>query len=216
MKVSAQGLSRIDSYKLLCGSVVPRPIAWITTLSKNGKVNISPYSCFMHVSKEPPKIMFCITKQKPGLIDQELKDTEINIMDTKEFVVNIPSVHHAEAVDISADVFPYDTSEVELLNLKTVPSDIVRVPRLEDVGVSMECVLSDIGDFSGPDRMRMIVGEVKMWHIRDDIYDNGKIDTMKLNPLMRLGGPFYAGVGQVISVPARGENSHRPFTGKYS
>ena len=216
MKIDASDISKIDAYKLLCGSVVPRPIAWITTIGENNKVNLSPFSCFSFVGKEPPKIMFCISKQKPGVNNEEYKDTERNIRATQEFVVHIPSVEHAVAVDISGDTFARDVSEVEILNLETVPSDIVKVPRLANVGVSMECVLSDMATFSGSDRMLMIIGEVKMWHIRDDVWVDDKIDTEKLNPLMRLGGPFYAGPGEIISVPPRGDLSHRPFTGKYS
>ena len=215
MKINCDNISKLDSYKLLTSSVVPRPIAWVTTLDADGNLNLAPFSVFAHVSKTPPKVMFAITKQKPGF-GTEFKDTEVNILARKEFVINIPSVEHAEQVDVSADFFPPGVDEAKLLGLASVPSDRISVPRLENVGVSMECVLSDIADFSGDDRMMLLIGEVKMFHIRDDLYNDGKIDSVALNPLMRLGGPNYGAISQNIHIKERPVVSHRPYTGRYS
>ena len=94
---------------------------------------------------------------------------------SKEFAVNIGSVHHAEAIEHSAYSFPPDVSEVDLLGLKTVPSDTIAVPRLADVGVSFECKLTDMIDVS-TERLLIIIGQVTMFHIREDLFEDGKID----------------------------------------
>lgn len=210
VKVPFDNLTKIDSYKLLTGCVVPRPIAWISTLSPDGLVNLAPYSAFTIVSKIPPKVLFSISKQKPGHTDYEYKDTEVNIRANGEFAVNIGSVKHAKEVEYSAYSFPPNVSEVDHLGLETVPSETISVPRLADVGVSFECKMTDMIDVS-KDRLLLIIGQVTMFHIREDLYDNGKIDTMKLDPLVRIAGPNYASLGEKIHIPAYSEKAHRPY-----
>lgn len=203
MKRSPEELGKIGCHNLLSSVVVPRPVAWISTMSNDGVVGVSPYSFFAPIAKDPPRLMFIVSKQR-AKYGHELKDTDRNIRENGEFVVHIPSVEFAEPVDQSADFFEPHVSEVEVLGLKTVPSDVVKVPRLVDVPVAMECVTSEIITLD-EGLLWMVIGEVKMFHVRDDLYDpkTNIVDTRALNPLMRVGNPYYASVGELIKVAPR-------------
>ncbi|MEQ8441358.1 MAG: flavin reductase family protein [Alphaproteobacteria bacterium] len=199
MEISADTLSPSDAYRLLVGAVVPRPIAWVTTLSEVGTVNAAPFSCFTFVSYSPP--MLAISVGRKGT---DLKDTSVNIGRNKEFVVNIASVDLASDLHETSAEFPSDVSELEAGSLDTAVSRNVRVPRIAIAPVSMECRLHSVLEF-GALRTELFVGEVVMFHIRDDLYANGKIDSMKLRPLARLGGPRYMDPGGEIlsrSIPS--------------
>lgn len=192
----ASNLSEREVYRLLTGVIVPRPIAWITTRSENGGVNLAPFSAFVILSNAPAMIGVSI-----GRRGAELKDTARNIGRTGQFVVNSPHVSQAELVHLSAEEHPHEVSEVEALGLGTVPSDTIDVPRLEGVSIAMECEHVQSIPF-GTTKTEFIVGEVKVVHVRKGLLDKGKIDTASLDPLGRVAGPRYAGVGDVISFRA--------------
>jgi flavin reductase (DIM6/NTAB) family NADH-FMN oxidoreductase RutF len=192
VEYAASELSVEAAYKLLIGCVVPRPIAWISTLSEKGRVNLAPFSAFTFISSKPPMIAVSIGPRRSGW-----KDTAKNIMRDKEFVVNIADLPLIEAVHRSSFAFPEEASEVEALNLATVPSRKVRPPRLEAAPVGLECRLHDAIEF-GEDRVQLIVGEVLHFNIRATLCKDGKIDSAKLNPIARLGGPNYAKLGDMI------------------
>ena len=181
------------AYRLLIGCIVPRPIAWISTLSAKGHVNLAPFSAFTFVSSKPPMIAVSIGQRSSGL-----KDTAKNIAREKEFVVNIADLPLIEAVHRSAFEFPEAVSEIDVLNLATVPSKDVRTPRLAAAPISLECRLDDVIEF-GENRAQLVVGEVLRFHIRDVLCKDGKIDSAKLNPIARLGGPNYAKLGDTIT-----------------
>jgi flavin reductase (DIM6/NTAB) family NADH-FMN oxidoreductase RutF len=191
--ILTDGLTEREAYKLLTGIVVPRPIAWITTCSEDGGVNLAPFSAYVILSNNPMMIGVSV-----GRRGADVKDTARNMKRTGEFVVNAPHVSQAEQVHFSAEELPHGVSEVEVLGLATVPSKAVSVPRLADVAVAMECVFDQAIEF-GLSRTELIVGEVKVVHARRGLVRDGKIDTAELEPLGRVAGPRYAGIGPVRS-----------------
>ncbi len=194
MEISAAGLAPEATYKLVTGIVVPRPIAWVTTLSDSGGVNLAPFSAFTFVSTRPPMIGINVGR-KAGIV----KDTAHNIHARGEFVVHIADDSLVEPVHLSAIEYPPDVSEVDELGLATTPSRLVATPRLAAAPISLECRLHRAIGF-GDTGSEFIVGEVVLFHIRDELIANGKIDTEKLRPLCRLGGPRYATLGSIITM----------------
>jgi flavin reductase (DIM6/NTAB) family NADH-FMN oxidoreductase RutF len=169
---------------------VPRPIAWITTRSAAGVVNLAPFSAFTFVSTKPPLLGVNIGR-KAGV----RKDTAVNILAQGEFVVHIAHAPLVEPLHASAVEHPPEVSEVDLLGLKTSPSTHLKVPRLQAAPVAMECRFHSATPF-GDTGAEFFVGEVLCWHVRDGLLTQGKVDSFELDPLCRLGGPWYATLGE--------------------
>jgi flavin reductase (DIM6/NTAB) family NADH-FMN oxidoreductase RutF len=194
MRILPSDIDRDQTYKLLTGVVVPRPIAWVTSLSEAGHVNLAPFSCFTFVSSEPPMLGISI-----GRGDKlRLKDTARNIRERGEFTVNIANDSMIATVHASSFEYPTEVSEVEELGLATLPGECIAAPRLRDVPVSLECRFSQLIEF-GTACTEFHVGEVVCFHIRDDLYESGKIRTERLQPICRIAGPNYAQLGPIIS-----------------
>ena len=157
-------------------------------------MNLAPFSAFTFVSNKPPMLGINIGR-KAGI----MKDTANNIHATGEFVVNIPDDSMIEPVHLSAVEHPPEVSEAELLGLAVAPSTTMRTPRLAQAPISMECRLHRAIAF-GDTGSEFFVGEVLDFHIRDDLYVNGKIETAKLRPICRIGGPNYAKLGEIVSM----------------
>lgn len=189
-----------ENYRLMTGLVVPRPIAWITTLSPDGKVNLAPFSAFTFCCHKPP--MITVTA---GLHEYdrkgEFKDTVVNILRNREFVVNIANRSLLGALHASSAVYPAGQSEVEALELEIVDSTAVKTPRLAAVTAALECRLHSTMEL-GEAGDRILIGQVMMFQVSDQIIENGKVDTRKLDPIARLGGPNYATFGEIVTIPA--------------
>jgi flavin reductase (DIM6/NTAB) family NADH-FMN oxidoreductase RutF len=181
-------------YRLLTGLVVPRPIAWVTSLSASGVLNLAPFSAFTFVAPKPP--MLAISVGRKGQI---YKDTAHNILAHEEYVIHIADSPLMQAVHESSAEHPSDVSEVEHLGLDTVASERIKVPRLAAPPVAMECRFRQCLEF-GETRSRLIVGEVVMFHIRDGLLNNGKVETAALDPIARIGGPRYARLGDIVTL----------------
>jgi flavin reductase (DIM6/NTAB) family NADH-FMN oxidoreductase RutF len=194
MHVDPKSLSADETYKLLTGVVVPRPIAWVTSISAHGGVNLAPFSTFTFVAPKPPMLAFSV-----GQRDGVYKDTARNILLTEEYVVHIADRPLIGAVHESAVEHPPEVSELELLGLATEPSLHVRPPRVVAAPIAMECRLRQCLEF-GETRSRLIVGEVVAFHFRDGLMNAGKIDTRVLDPIGRLAGPNYATLGDVVAM----------------
>ena len=192
MDIAPETLSIEATYKLLTGCVVPRPIAWVTTLSDDGRINAAPFSAFTFVSNRPPMVGVSIGK-KVGV----LKDTPRNILARKEFVVNIGDLNLLDQLHLSAQEYPPDVSEVEELDIEVLPSVRIKTPRIAKAPVSLECTLNQVVSFNK--KTGFYVGEIVNFHIRDGLLKNGKIETAELNPICRLGGPNYATLGDIIT-----------------
>jgi len=181
-------------YRLLTGIVVPRPVAWVTTLSSTGGVNVAPFSVFTFLSAKPPMLGFSV-----GRRGRTYKDTAQNILRSEEYVIHIADGALIEAVHESSTEFPADVSEVEHLKLETLPSEKVAPPRIAAAPIAMECRLRQCLEF-GETRSRLIVGEVLVFHIRDGLLNNGKIETEALDPIARIAGPRYATLGEIVTL----------------
>lgn len=194
MRIDPTGLAADECYKLMTGVIVPRPIAWVTTVSDAGVVNLAPFSHFTFVCPKPP--MVALSFGRKGDVH---KDTAHNILRSEEFVVHIAHAGQVEAVHHSGVEYPADRSEVEVLGLATRASEIVKPPRLADARIALECRLRhciELGDV----RNRLVIGEVVLIHVDDAVTRDGKIETKLLDPLCRLAGPHYAGLGDLITM----------------
>lgn len=204
MRIDPSDLAAEQAYRLLTGIVVPRPIAWVTTLSGDGIVNLAPFSAFTFVSPKPPMLAISVGR-KAGVY----KDTAHNILNNEEFVVHIADTTLMTAVHESSTEHPPDVSEVEELNLETLPGERVKVPRLAAAPIAMECRFRQCLEF-GETRSRLLVGEVLVFHIRDRLLNNGKIETEALDPIARIGGPRYARLGEIFTLKPVFQTSKSP------
>ena len=196
MEIDPEQLTSRELYRLLTGIVVPRPIAWVTSVSPSGVVNAAPFSAFTWVSTDPVMLGFSV-----GLRNGKPKDTGRNIAAGGEFVVQIADESLVEKLHLSAIEHPEDVSELAELGLTPVPGKLVRTPRIGEAPVAMECVLDRVLEF-GRTRAQFIIGRVVYIHIRDRLCIDGKIETAALRPIARLGGPNYAKLGEVIEMAA--------------
>jgi flavin reductase (DIM6/NTAB) family NADH-FMN oxidoreductase RutF len=181
-------------YRLMTGIVVPRPIAWVTSLSSSGVLNLAPFSAFTFVAQKPPMLAISVGRKGPIY-----KDTAHNILANEEYVIHIADSPLMNAVHDSSAEHPSDVSEVERLKLETIASEMIRVPRLAAPPVAMECRFRQCLEF-GETKSRLIVGEVVMFHIRDGVLNNGKVETAALDPIARIGGPRYARLGDIVTL----------------
>jgi flavin reductase (DIM6/NTAB) family NADH-FMN oxidoreductase RutF len=186
-----------ENYKFLIGSIIPRPIAFVTTLSKDGVLNGAPFSYFNIVSSNPPMISLSIQRSK-GI----QKDTARNIIGSKEFVIHIVDEQNVEKVNETAASLPPDQSEIELGKLTPVDSDKISVPGVKEAKIRMECILEHSLELGGLDSpgCDLIIGKVVQFHIENSIYENGRIDPRGLAAVSRLAGTNYAKIGEIFSI----------------
>lgn len=201
MDLISEELTTEQIYRLMTGLIVPRPIAWVTTLSPAGKVNLAPFSAFTFLSTQPPMIGISIAQRQGGP-----KDTARNIDANGEFVVNIATEDLAGFVHGSSRELPGDISETELLGIGVAPSRAVSVPRLAIVPAAMECRLERTIEF-GDLRTLLVVGRILRFHVREDLLGDGKIPTDRLRPLARIAGPRYSKIGEILEMMPLHENS---------
>jgi flavin reductase (DIM6/NTAB) family NADH-FMN oxidoreductase RutF len=198
-----------NPFKSIC---VPRPIAWISSLSKGGVLNIAPFSQFTNLSYDPPCIVFSASDQADG----RLKDTVQNIFDTKEFVVNMATYELREKVEMTSQVVAPEVDEAKLAGLDMLPSRLVKPPRIAQSPVQMECRLHctlSIPGRKGPHHL--IVGSVHGIHIRDDVItSDGKIDIARIRPLARLGYLDYTSVESVFTMMPSGAGAEASVRGR--
>jgi flavin reductase (DIM6/NTAB) family NADH-FMN oxidoreductase RutF len=178
-----------DIYKLMIGAIVPRPIAFVSTLSPDGIPNVAPFSFFTGVSANPPVI--CFSPMIRGS-DGKKKDTLNNIETTREFVVNIVSEDFAVPMNICSTEFPPEVNEFQQSGLTPVPSDLVKPPRVKESKINLECGLLEVVHVSPkPLGGSLVLGEVLCFHVVDSLWEDYRIDPDKLKPIGRMGGPTY-------------------------
>ncbi|HVX79535.1 MAG TPA: flavin reductase family protein [Bradyrhizobium sp.] len=194
MEIDAASLDADAAYRLLVGAVVPRPIAWITTLSPSGLVNAAPFSCYTFVCNDPPMLAINI-----GRRDGQLKDTARNIRDGGEFVVNVVSEDLLESMHATSAECGPEISEVEALQIAVAPSTAVRPPRIAASPVNLECRLDRILEL-GRLRNDLVFGRIVHFHVADAVCERGRIESQKLKPVARLAGRKYARLGDIVSL----------------
>ena len=179
-----------ETHKLMIGSIVPRPIAFVATTSKDGKNNIAPFSYFNGVCSKPPTIMFAPARRG---WDGSEKDTLVNIRETKQFTINIVSESFAEKmVECSTD-YNNEVDEFIISGLHPIPCEKINPPRLQEAKISYECELNqivEIGDGKAGSGF-VVIGTIILFHIDQGIMIDGKINLQKLNPIGRLAGNWY-------------------------
>ena len=190
MQLDPEKMAATAVYKLLIGCVVPRPIAWVSTVDADGVNNLAPFSFFMGVCGDPPTIAF-----SSGPREGQRKDTAVNAARAGEFVVNVVDDALAEAMNLTSGEYPPGVDEFALTGLTALPGVKVRAPRVAEAPISLECRLSQIIDVGrGPHQL--VLGEIVYFHIRDELYDaeTGRVDMHHLHPVARLAGEMYGRV----------------------
>ena len=184
-------------YRVLTGVVVPRPIAFVSTRSKDGLINLAPYSFFNAVAYDPPTIVFSSSRQA----GDKRKDTLAHIEETGEFVVNIVVDDIAEAMNRTAAEYPSEVSEFEIAGLTPAASQKVRPPRVAESPVNMECRLLQVVPLGQGDHQHgLVIGQVVLMHIRDDLIEGHRINHQRLKPTGRLAGSMYCHTSDVFEM----------------
>lgn len=198
MQIDVSKAGVLESYHMLVDVVTPRPIAWVTSMDREGRVNLAPFSFFNAFGANPPVVIFSPLLRRDG----SKKDSLLNVETTGEFVLNAAVEPLAEQVNLSSKELPHGTSEVELTGLSLLPSVKVRVPRIAETPVNLECVVRQILPVGeGPLSANLVIGEVIMIHIDDSMLSpSGRVDPRKLRTISRLGGDDFARTTDLFSM----------------
>jgi flavin reductase (DIM6/NTAB) family NADH-FMN oxidoreductase RutF len=185
-----------DVYRILVASIVPRPIAFVTTIDEKGVTNLAPFSFFNGVSSNPPYLVFSVARMPDGT----KKDTLRNIEKVGEFVVNSAEEDFVEQVNATSATLPYGESEIEKVGLNTIPSIWIRPPRIAESAIQMECRLDQIVEIGNAEAggAALVIGKVLGVHIADRVMENGEIDYEKLKPVARLGRDQWLRGGEIF------------------
>jgi flavin reductase (DIM6/NTAB) family NADH-FMN oxidoreductase RutF len=189
MLIDVAAANVVDVYHLIVGIVTPRPIAWVTSVDREGTVNLAPFSFFNAFGANPPVVVFSPTLRRDGT----RKDTLRNVEATGEFVLNAAVESLAEKVNVSSTELPHGQSEVALTGLSLLPSLKVKPPRVAASPTHLECkVIQIVPVGQGPISANLVIGEVVAIHVNDEILDShGRVDPRKLKTIARLGGDYY-------------------------
>jgi flavin reductase (DIM6/NTAB) family NADH-FMN oxidoreductase RutF len=181
-------------YKLMIGAIVPRPIAFVSSLDARGVRNLAPFSFFNGVSAAPPVVLFCasVRREDPERGLGPHKDTLLNVIATREFVINVATEAIAEKMNLTSAQVPPEVDEFELAGLTPLASELVKPPRVAESPVQMECRLRQIVEISEQlHGSAIVLGDVLRFHVREDLVENFRIDPEKLAAIGRMGGPTY-------------------------
>lgn len=201
MNVRPDELPHREFYRILISSVAPRPIAWVSTLSKDGQPNLAPFSFFNVLASKPPLLGF-----SPSLrwIDEVVapKDTLRNIRDTHEFVVNVVTWDVAEAMNLTSGDYRASVNEFEVASLGTRPSQVVRPPQVAESPVSFECKLHQVLDFgTEPPSGSLVIGEIVSIYLKEEVMHEGRLDPEALDLVGRMGGNQYSRTRERFDLP---------------
>jgi flavin reductase (DIM6/NTAB) family NADH-FMN oxidoreductase RutF len=203
VQIDPRSMPPLAVYKLLIGCVVPRPIAWVSTVSAKGVNNVAPFSFFMGVCNDPPTIAFSAGPRgvESGTGTATQKDTVRNLEATSDFVVNVVDDMLAEQMNLTSGEYPPEVDEFAVAGLTAAPCVMVRAPRVLEAPISMECRVGQIVRVGrGPHSL--VLGEILQFHIRDEVYDRGtgRIDMHRLKPVGRLAGHMYTHVHDLFEM----------------
>lgn len=185
-------------YKLLTGLIIPRPIGWISSVDAQGVVNLAPFSYFNAVGDDPPHVMFSTSRS-----NHVVKDTLRNVLETKQFVVNMVTEELAEAMNLTAHPIPSEQSEFDYARLTSAASIKVMPPRVLESPVAMECELVHHYTLEGSQNggSTIIIGRVVQFHINDELLLEGyKINLENYQPVARLAGSNYVKLGEIFTI----------------
>jgi flavin reductase (DIM6/NTAB) family NADH-FMN oxidoreductase RutF len=201
MKIFPAQLNRRDSHELLMSAILPRPIAFVSTVGQDGVFNLAPFSCFAPLGSKPAVIGLGISLKRDG----RTKDTLTNIEFTREFVVNAVDEPLARAMNQSAAEYPSEVDEFKEVGLTPVASELVRSPRLAESPINLECRATEILKYGEtPTGGHIIIAEIILAHIRDDLWAGDEIDLSKWKPIGRLGNKLYCRISDVFAMERPG------------
>ncbi len=190
MELDFSALAPREAYRWMIGTILPRPIAWVATISADGRTNLAPFSFFQGITANPPTLMFVPVNKRDGTP----KDTLRNLREVPEFVVNLVSFDLGEKMNASSAELPHGESEFAAFGIEAAPSTRVRPPRVAAAPVAFECTVHSIvliGE--GPLAANVVFGRILNAHVRNDVLDAaGRPDPAKLDLIGRLGGNSYA------------------------
>jgi flavin reductase (DIM6/NTAB) family NADH-FMN oxidoreductase RutF len=185
-----------SAYRLLTSALVPRPIAWVSTLSRENAANLAPYSFFNAVASDPLTVMFAPGRRADGTP----KDSLRNAQETGEFVVNLADETLAEALNHTSGAWPHGTDEFAEAGLESASSSLVRAPRVAAAPVALECRVLQLVPVSGSSST-LVLGQVLLIHVRIDLLGaDGLLDAARYRPIARLGRDEYSTLGRVFSL----------------
>lgn len=204
-ELDVAALSHLERYKLLIGSVTPRPIAFVSTLSTDGKPNLAPYSFFNAIGADPMLVMFCPANNADG----SMKDSLRNAMPESdgglgEFVVNLAVEAYQDEMAVTAEALPHGESEFDLAGLTPAPCRVVRPPRLGESPISFECRTTQVirTNGSAPNAGNIVIGEVVWAHAAEGVVnDRMHIDPDRLLTIGRMGGREYCRTRDRFELP---------------
>jgi flavin reductase (DIM6/NTAB) family NADH-FMN oxidoreductase RutF len=183
-------------YRLLIGTIVPRPIAWISSMNAEGQLNLAPFSFFNVACTWPPTLATSI-----GRRDGEKKDTWRNVEATGEYVVNIVTEAVEERMNLTSGEYGPEVDEFELTGLTPIPSQVVRPPSLAEAPVHFECRLDQIVEIGDPGKTQgLVLGRIVSITVADEIFDGTKVDPLRLNTIGRMGGMQYTRTHDIFTM----------------
>ncbi len=189
MEMSPENLEWREAYKLLVGSILPRPIAFVSSIDQDGISNAAPFSFFTAICADP--MLICFSPMRRGT-DGSKKDTLVNIESTGQFVINIVSESFAEKMNDCAIDFASNIDEISFVGLTKEPGAKVNVPRIKESLVHLECELHQVLHFGEtPGAGSLVIGRVVHVHVQDQLFGNGRIDTAGLKPIGRMAGNIF-------------------------
>jgi flavin reductase (DIM6/NTAB) family NADH-FMN oxidoreductase RutF len=198
MEIDLSKLTVPQAYHWMIDTIVPRPIAFISTVNGKGVGNLAPFSYFNAVSTAPPVVMVSITQKRDG----SEKDTLRNILETKQFVINSAQESLAAQINQCSAEYPSGVDEMQKVGLTPIASVKVRAPRVKESIVQLECELVQTVTFGkGPGASTAVFGKILLLHVQDDCIQNGRLPIANYQPLARLGGQTYARVRDVFDLP---------------
>ena len=188
-----------ENHKIMIGSIVPRPIAFVSTKSNDGILNLAPFSYFNGVCSNPPTVMFAPSRRG---YDGLTKDTLNIIQNTKQFVINIVSEEISDQMVACSTDYDNEVNEFEVSGLTPVDCVKVNPPRVKESKISFECELNTIVEIGKAEAGAgfIVIGTIIMFHIDDTVYKDGHIDLNTLNPLGRLAGNAYTRIVETFDI----------------
>jgi flavin reductase (DIM6/NTAB) family NADH-FMN oxidoreductase RutF len=187
-----------ERYLLLISTILPRPIAWVSTVTPDGVPNLAPFSFFTGIAANPMSLCFAPVNDRDG----KKKDTLVNVEATRQFVVNIVGEHVAGKMNQTSAAYPYGVSEFEKAGVAALPSVKVRPPRVKESLVSMECELIQVVTLAeGPLGGNLVIGKVLHFHCDDSVWNGGKIRHQDLKNIGRMEGSWYARTQDAFELP---------------
>ena len=196
MEIDLMELEPRHAHDLLTSAIIPRPIAWVSSINKAGQINLAPFSFFTGVSWSPPILAISVVNRADGT----MKHTAKNIREIPEFVVHIVSVDLLSVMEYSAKQIPYATDETSIRDIHWLPSKTIKPHRVEEARIAFECTLERIVTVGeGPNTANLILGRIQLVHVRDDLLKNEReVDWLALDVLGRLSGNRYCAVRSVM------------------